>query len=698
MENRNSITDFQVPPGAVRRPGRRKVVVLTISAIAAACLLWFAPAIAAHWTRMQASRLLKQHSPSEALHWLAWCDRFAPQQRKSGEADLLRATAFRQLNRNTDFYFEALEAGRRNGASSARLERETRLQSIESGKSEARVEQELMELITAGESAHDVCTAFIFGYLHRQDLESARRVLEAWQRDYPGDAHIAYVRGIVWRSAGDNAQAESAFHEALDKQPDHELAALALARLYEEQQLSAKALEQWLSAAKRFPFSDVVHVGLAHLLRKSGRVAQARAVLSPRQTQPTPLREVWLEASDIAFESGQYQEAAELLRAAKLAGENQIHDVVAGNVAYSLGGRSDPASISMPRIRVAAAALALGGERPLGEWAFEEVDAVHSQLQRRNDLRLFLAQDPAATEASSELDALHARLANYQNRDASGSTGTVAVHQSTALRDLYAQHCAACHGQHGDGKGPASRHLDPPARDFRHHRFRLVSARNQLPTMEDVAAVISHGIPGTSMPAFPDLGRNDRYALAKHVLQFRVQGVSELLKQADRHENSGINEAELTDLVKRQTMPESAEEIPAFGEPDASALSRGKDAFIQLGCHNCHESKMEKQEKQISRRDQLFFDENGWPTPARNLVNDPFRGGREPSSIFLRLRLGMPGTAHPACVSVPQEQLVDLVHYCRSLAKLPPTPLTNYQRSLRNCAAREANNEAQLQH
>src|SRR5262245_9870295 len=50
---------------------------------------------------------------------------------------------------------------------------------------------------------------------------------------------------------------------------------------------------------------------------------------------------------------------------------------------------------------------------------------------------------------------------------------------------LYAQHCAACHGERGDGKGLAARFLFPKPRDFRSGRFRLVSTSNGIPTEAD---------------------------------------------------------------------------------------------------------------------------------------------------------------------------------------------------------------------
>ena len=55
----------------------------------------------------------------------------------------------------------------------------------------------------------------------------------------------------------------------------------------------------------------------------------------------------------------------------------------------------------------------------------------------------------------------------------------------------------------------------------------------------------------------------------------------------------------------------------------------------------------------------------------RDLVYEPFKGGREPESIALRVATGMPGTPHPAAWNLPEEQMIELVEYVRSLAREP---------------------------
>lgn len=75
----------------------------------------------------------------------------------------------------------------------------------------------------------------------------------------------------------------------------------------------------------------------------------------------------------------------------------------------------------------------------------------------------------------------------------------------------YAENCASCHGATGDGKGPASKGLDPPPIAFTNQdraRHRSVFGLYQ---------VIEQGLDGTAMPSFAHLPQNDRWALAFYV-------------------------------------------------------------------------------------------------------------------------------------------------------------------------------------
>ena len=115
--------------------------------------------------------------------------------------------------------------------------------------------------------------------------------------------------------------------------------------------------------------------------------------------------------------------------------------------------------------------------------------------------------------------------------------------------------------------------------------------------------------------------------------------------------------------------------LPAHWPDPGQAVAKGKANFAVLGCVKCHG------DDGVGAADQALFDDLGEPSRPRDLVHEPFKGGRDPASVYLRIVAGMPGTAHPAAANLPEEPLIDLVEYVRSLAREPQEMLTNYQRS-----------------
>jgi hypothetical protein len=75
-------------------------------------------------------------------------------------------------------------------------------------------------------------------------------------------------------------------------------------------------------------------------------------------------------------------------------------------------------------------------------------------------------------------------------------------------------------------------------------------------------------------------------------------------------------------------------------------------------------------------------DEEGYPTRPRNLIWEEFKGGHDPASVAVRIRLGLPGTPMAANPNLSGQELAALVHYCRSLAREPKWQLTNHQRAV----------------
>ena len=86
---------------------------------------------------------------------------------------------------------------------------------------------------------------------------------------------------------------------------------------------------------------------------------------------------------------------------------------------------------------------------------------------------------------------------------------------TAAAAQLYAAHCASCHGAEGRGDGPAGKGLEPPSSDF-HDPVRQGSQ-----SLAMLYNTISYGVSGTAMSGFGNLSEQDRWALAFYVGSLR---------------------------------------------------------------------------------------------------------------------------------------------------------------------------------
>ena len=80
---------------------------------------------------------------------------------------------------------------------------------------------------------------------------------------------------------------------------------------------------------------------------------------------------------------------------------------------------------------------------------------------------------------------------------------------------LYAQQCAACHGEHGAGDGPAGLGMEPPPANL------TDPARLDQLSLYDLFNTLGQGIEGTDMPSFADqLNERERWDVASYIAGF----------------------------------------------------------------------------------------------------------------------------------------------------------------------------------
>ena len=82
-------------------------------------------------------------------------------------------------------------------------------------------------------------------------------------------------------------------------------------------------------------------------------------------------------------------------------------------------------------------------------------------------------------------------------------------------RKLFLQNCSACHGEDGDGKGPAAAALGTPPANF------LDKKHSDIYSPGEKFWIIGHGTEKTGMPTFSHITPIDRWHLVNHIIQLQ---------------------------------------------------------------------------------------------------------------------------------------------------------------------------------
>jgi mono/diheme cytochrome c family protein len=86
---------------------------------------------------------------------------------------------------------------------------------------------------------------------------------------------------------------------------------------------------------------------------------------------------------------------------------------------------------------------------------------------------------------------------------------------------LFNRYCATCHGYDGKADTPQARQLQPAPRDFTAAKFKHhAAAPDGLPTDAELQRVITNGVPGTGMPAWPNLKGEELDAVTQYLKTF----------------------------------------------------------------------------------------------------------------------------------------------------------------------------------
>jgi cytochrome c oxidase cbb3-type subunit I/II len=198
-------------------------------------------------------------------------------------------------------------------------------------------------------------------------------------------------------------------------------------------------------------------------------------------------------------------------------------------------------------------------------------------------------------------------------------------------KEVYDRRCVGCHGEKGDGNGPAATFLHkvrPRAFTVGVFKFRTTPT-GSLPTDGDLLRVLARGVRGTAMPSWHELPEKDRLAVIQYVKYELAADHSDPQKPYFYFVEEPVSPPIYIDAP-----PEASEQI----------VSQGKEVWQKAKCWECHG---DTGKGDGEKADELE-DDFGFPIPPANLTAGQFKSGPAVQDIFRTISTGLSGTPMPS--------------------------------------------------
>jgi mono/diheme cytochrome c family protein len=230
-------------------------------------------------------------------------------------------------------------------------------------------------------------------------------------------------------------------------------------------------------------------------------------------------------------------------------------------------------------------------------------------------------------------------------------------------KELYANYCAQCHGEKGEGDGPAAAFLYPKPRNFIKNEFRIVSTTNRLPSDADLMSVVTYGMPGSAMFPFGHLSESERGNLVSYVRTLIRAAFEDRYRRDAAENHESVDPQEFATWLDEVSLPKQEVGIPADLPPvNAEAVARGQKLY-QVTCAACHGQTGKGDGSQDQRNN------DGTPTRPRDFTRGIFKSGRDFQQLYRRVWLGMPGSPMPgSSSSLKADQVSDVIAFVLSLS------------------------------
>ena len=173
----------------------------------------------------------------------------------------------------------------------------------------------------------------------------------------------------------------------------------------------------------------------------------------------------------------------------------------------------------------------------------------------------------AADTATEESDLLPVDYAKWETSNP-GEYGDYNQRANLIQRgaDVYDKYCVGCHGEYGDGYGPATERLITRPRDFTSgiYKFRSTDS-GSLPLEADLHRTITRGLARVSMPAFRLMAETDKLAVIEYIKAFYPRWDDE------RGARTVV------------PLPQAPADLA-----DSRRVRRGRVVYLEMQCNQCH--------------------------------------------------------------------------------------------------------------
>jgi cytochrome c oxidase cbb3-type subunit 2 len=237
-------------------------------------------------------------------------------------------------------------------------------------------------------------------------------------------------------------------------------------------------------------------------------------------------------------------------------------------------------------------------------------------------------------------------------------------------KEVFTAHCAGCHGERGDGAGPAATFLWPLPRDFTAGVFKFrTTPSGTLPTDGDLVRTITRGVRWTAMPTWHEVEEKERLAVVAYVKT----------------------------LSKRwkDDAPEAPLVIPPAPRATPQLLADGKVLYERAKCAECHGERGKGDGPSAA----TLKDDFDRPIRPADFTRGEFRGGATVVDVYRTMTTGLDGTPMPSfadTMSDPDRWAIS--YYVLSLSAWmdpltgQPLPLSSETKAALNAAPTTARN------